>query len=240
MQCPHCGADNPEGVTYCIRCARPLTAAPAGVPAAPTAAGNPWETPGQPLVQAWLDTVKAVAITPADFFRGLPPTTGDLLRPFLFALICGLIGQIFAYIYNAILNIGLFGVQQMPMMGATTLLGLILFPFGLAIGLAIATLIFHLLLSLFGAANQPLEATYRVIAYSTVNMLANVVPFIGWLIGAIWVLFLYIVGFREVHRTTTGKAALAVLVPTALICLCVLLLVGVAGVALFRAFQQGL
>jgi uncharacterized membrane protein SpoIIM required for sporulation len=43
------------------------------------------------------------------------------------------------------------------------------------------------------------------------------------------------VGIREVHSTTTGKAALVVLIPFAVIALLAFLLVGVAGVLFFRA-----
>jgi hypothetical protein len=46
---------------------------------------------------------------------------------------------------------------------------------------------------------------------------------------------LAVVGLREVHRTTTGKAALAVLLPLGLFCICLAVLMFAFGAAMFGA-----
>ena len=51
-------------------------------------------------------------------------------------------------------------------------------------------------------------------------------------------IYLAIVGIREVHNTTTGKAALVVLIPAAVALLIVLLLVAVIGAVIFGAMNQ--
>ena len=105
----------------------------------------------------------------------------------------------------------------------------ILAPIGGAIGLFILAGIAHLLVMLFvGSANFGFESTFRVVAYVSVTNLVNWIPVIGGLL-ALYGLYLAVVGIREMHSTTIGKAALVVLLPIGVILLLVLILVVVAG-----------
>ncbi|MCA1687950.1 MAG: YIP1 family protein, partial [Actinobacteria bacterium] len=114
---------------------------------------------------------------------------------------------------------------------------LILAPIFAAIGLFIGAGILHLLVMLIvGSGNSGFEATFRVGAYAAVTSLVSWIPFIGW-IASLYGIYLAIVGIREVHGTTTGKAALVVLIPAAVIILLALILVAV-GAALFFSMQQ--
>ena len=61
--------------------------------------------------------------------------------------------------------------------------------------------------------------------------LVNWIPLIGGLL-ALYGLYLAVVGIREMHATTTGRAALVVLLPIGLILLVVLLVILVAGVVI--------
>ena len=124
------------------------------------------------------------------------------------------------------------------------MIGTIIFtPIGVVIGLFIGAGIIHLLVMLLVRPNSGFEATFRVGAYASVTQLVSwlsVIPILGILVGlvvALYGLFLCIVGIREVHSTTTGRAALVVLVPIAVIFLLVLLL-GVTLVALFFGSRQ--
>lgn len=104
----------------------------------------------------------------------------------------------------------------------------ILAPIGAAIGLFIFAAIAHLMVMLFvGNANSGYEATFRVVSYVSVTSLVNWIPIIGGLL-ALYGLYLA-VGIREMHATTTGRAALVVLLPIGVILLLVLILVVVAG-----------
>jgi hypothetical protein len=88
-----------------------------------------------------------------------------------------------------------------------------------------------------GGANNGFEATVRVVCYAQTAQLAGIVPFCGGLIAAIWAIVLYVIGLATAHRTTQGKAVLAVLLPVVLCCAFVAALVfmGVlAGVAASR------
>ena len=67
--------------------------------------------------------------------------------------------------------------------------------------------------------------------------LAGIIPFCGGLISLVWAIILYVFGLSTAHRTTQGKAVLAVLLPVVLCCAfaAALLFMGVlAGVAASR------
>src|ERR671911_619464 len=109
------------------------------------------------------------------------------------------------------------------------LASVILTPIGATIGLFILAGIAHLLVMLFvGSENSGFESTFRVVSYVSVTNLVNWIPFIGGLL-ALYGLYLAVVGLREMHSTTTGRAALVVLLPIGLILVVVLLVLLVAG-----------
>ena len=115
---------------------------------------------------------------------------------------------------------------------------LIFTPIFVVIVLCVGAAITHLLVPLLGRPqNAGFEATFRVGAYIQAVQLISWIPIIGWLVALVWGIVLYIVGLREVHSTTTGRAALVALIPIALILILVLLL-GVIGAALFLESQQ--
>jgi hypothetical protein len=118
-------------------------------------------------------------------------------------------------------------------------------PIGAAIGLFVGAGILHLLvLLLVRPTNAGFEATFRVVAYAFVTLLVtwlSVIPILGVLVSlavTVYAIFLHVVGIREAHATTTGKAALVVLIPVAVILLLLLLFAIVLGAFLFAAFQQ--
>jgi len=86
--------------------------------------------------------------------------------------------------------------------------------------------------------NTGYEATFRIAAYSSVVYLVSWMPVLGWIVGAIYGIYLGVVGIRAVHGTTTGRAALVVLVPIVVIGGLALLIFGVALLAIFAAASQ--
>jgi hypothetical protein len=193
-----------------------------------TAAGT--EFTYQDPVQSFISTVQRVVTQPADFFRGIL-RQGDYLNPLIFAIICYEVFTILAGLFS------LAGISGQQGFGGF-IISLILAPIGAAIGLFIGAGIIHLLVMVIvGSRNSGYEATFRVAAYSTVVNLVSWIPFIVW-IASLYGIYLAIVGIREVHNTTTGKAALVVLIPAAVILLLVLILVALIGAALFFGAQQ--
>jgi hypothetical protein len=88
-----------------------------------------------------------------------------------------------------------------------------------------------------GSRSSGFEATFRVVAYSAVTSLVSWIPYIGGLLS-LYGIYLGIVGIREVHNTTTGRAALVVLIPAAVIILLALLLFSAVLFAVFFGSQR--
>jgi hypothetical protein len=182
-------------------------------------------------VQTFIATVQAVVLRPVDFFSGIL-RQGDFINPLIFAIIC--------YEVAAILG----GLLRLVGIGATNqgfggFIGSIIFaPIVAAIGLFIGAGILHLLVMLIvGSRNSGFEATFRVVAYSAVTSLVSWIPFIGGILS-LYGIYLGIVGIREVHDTTTGRAALVVLIPAAVLFLIALALIALVGAFLFFGTRQ--
>jgi hypothetical protein len=151
---------------------------------------------------SFIPTARAVAFQPTAFFSALP-RRGNYASPIVFAVICSLISAVIGGIIALIGGGGVGGFIS----------GLIGAVIGVVIGLFIVAVIAHLLVTIFiGSSNAGFEATFRVVAYSTVTRLLGWIPVVGGLIS-LYSIYLAIVGIREVHQTTTGKAAMVVLIP---------------------------
>jgi len=181
-------------------------------------------------VQSFINAVRNVVTAPVSFFRGIR-REGDFVNPLLFAIIC--------YEVSAILSglLSLVGVGGSRGFGAF-LIAIILAPIGAAIGLFIGAGILHLLVMLIvGSRNAGFEGTFRASAYSSVTSLVSWIPFIGW-IASLYGIYLAIVGIREVHNTSTGRAAIVVLIPAAVVLVLVLIIIALVGAAIFFSTQQ--
>ena len=168
---------------------------------------------------------------PVDFFRGIR-RRGDFINPLIFAIVCYEVSVIIASIADAIfLDEGLEGLVG-------SIIAIIFAPIIGAIALFIGAAILHLLVMLIvGSRNAGLEATFRVAAYvGVIQLVAGLaaMPILGIFVSiavTLYAIFLGVVGIREVHTTTTGKAALVVLIPGAVVVL-------VLGASAFVIFGQ--
>jgi hypothetical protein len=183
-------------------------------------------------VQSFIKAVRGVITAPVGFFRGIRHQ-GDFVNPLIFAIIC--------YEVSAILGglLSLVGVSMGGTQGfGSFLISIILAPIFAAIGLFIGAGILHLLVMLIvGSRNSGYEGTFRVGAYSAVTSLVSWIPIIGW-IASLYGIYLAIIGIREVHNTSTGKAAIVVLIPAVVVILLVLLIIAAIGAAIFFGTQQ--
>jgi hypothetical protein len=102
------------------------------------------------------------------------------------------------------------------------------------IGVLVGTGVVHLLLTMQGAARHGFDATWRVLAYCYGSAApCGLLPMVGTTIGVVWAVVVAIPGLAQLHETTTGKTALAVLVPVLACCgATAVLLVMAVGVAL--------
>jgi hypothetical protein len=186
-------------------------------------------------LNSFFDVVRRVVLQPVRFFAGIP-RRGALLNPLIFALICVEISAVLSAL------LVLAGVQENPGFNpnpqnaipsafapTSAIASVILAPIAGAIGLFIAAAIQQLLVRLIvGPANSGFGATFRVASYTQVTSLVNWIPIVGPLI-ALYGLYLAIVGIRETHGTTTGKAALVILIPFAVALLVALVVLAAAG-----------
>ena len=220
---------------------------PAGVPPAPPARPLPWEQPDYPALEALFETAKLVITKPSEAFARMS-LTGTLGRPLLYAVIFGWIGVIASQAYSLALrgamqtmfgSLGMggpFGARGFHLPVMFSVATMVLAPILVLIGVFIMAAILHLFLVLVGGAITGFASTLRVLCYAGTVQIMQIVPLCGGTIAAIWAIVLWIIGLAIVQRTTQGKAAVAVLLPLALCCVCVV----IAGIAFGAAIAAAI
>ncbi len=162
------------------------------------------------------------------------------MNPLAFHVTCSLI----AVVSVALLDL-LFALAAGPSEGMALVLywifgvfvDLLLYPLGTAIGLfIIAGILYLLVVLLLRPSRAGFGATFRVAAYGgflldlpnilglrfSIPILINIV---GVAVG-IYAVVLFVLGIREAHATTTGRAALVALAPVAVSLALLVLLLG--------------
>jgi hypothetical protein len=188
------------------------------VPVAPA-----WERPEGGLVDRLWNTIREVLGSPASTFAGMP-TTGGFGKPLMFllwlAVPCGVISIVYQYVYELVGPKTEAAQHLSPEVTMWLYVGLAIFmPVLVAAGSFLSSGILHLCLMLVGANPKSFEATYRVVAYANGSTsVLLLVPICGQIAQGIWNLCILVIGFREVHGTTTGKAVMAVLLPVLVCC----------------------
>ncbi len=181
-----------------------------------------WETMDAWVFTRFFATVRGVFFHPVQFFKSFR-ADGDYLAPLLYVLLLyimilpvpvvigvSMLFELFDYYSNA----GLFGnlfllwaylVAQLFHPAGMPLITIPLFLF-------VSAGIIHLLAILLGAASKPYKATFRIMAYLfTINLL--LFTFIGAPLAVICQAVYLTIALREVHHTTTFRAACVVLPP---------------------------
>jgi hypothetical protein len=194
-------------------------------------------------VRSFARTLRGVLLGPTDFFRGVT-LRGNLSDPLVFAVVCILIGGSLSSILDLLLGRGVvsgldFG--EAPAGGVAVVLAvLIATPFLVALSVFVVAGVYHLLVLLFVRGSEAgFEATFKASAYASATSVASWVPVVGPLLS-LYGLYLTVVGIRDLHSTTTGRAAAVVLVPTSvalLVLLAFVLSVG-GGDLLVRALLR--
>ena len=240
MFCPHCGKEVADGQIFCQHCGAKLfeeTAPESALEKAPLGGGREktsWEDrETQGFFGGLFKTLNETLFRPSEFFKKMS-VTGGLTDPLLYALIIGMVGLMFSYFWQIALKSAmqdmLPGMQaaagQRLFQGIGMTILAFLSPFLIILGLFISSGILHLFLVMVKGAKHGFEATFRVVAYGYSANIFLVVPFCGGLLAGVWAIILYIIGLREAHETTGGKAALAVFLPV-IVC-CGLIMIAVA------------
>lgn len=220
-----------------------------GTPIEAPTGSTPWEDRASlGFFTAFFRTIKEVLFSPTAFFRRMPANK-KILDPFFYGLVISYLAiflSVLMWQYTLAALIG--SVTPVEGQGGATFFQTVFFlfqtafliivavilPIQIAIGFFIGSGIFHICLLIVGAGKRGYEATFRVVAYTSSARVFALIPFVGVAIVAIYNLVLWTIGFREVHHTTTGKALIAVLLPTI-----VVLLLIVFAIIIPLMFSQG-
>ena len=197
----------------------PAWAAPALIPT-----GLPWDRRQElGIFPAFFGTLKLVLLSPSEAFSAMKPE-GGLTEPLIFAIIGGSVGALVYVLLSVFVSsFGMMGENnpfaQLLGLGIGAAFLLLLIPIFLALGLFLGSAILHLCLMLVGGANRSFETTFRVVCFSigsTYPLL--IIPACGGLVSGIWCAVAECIGLARAHRTTTGRAVLAVFLPMIVCC----------------------
>ena len=175
--------------------------------------------------QTWSDSV----FRPAEFFRRVPKT-GNIGAALLYAILIVTTGGLLSIFWQYLFWDTFSNWENLEsIIGreiSRNILGVwaLLLPLLAIISLFISSFIFHLCLLLVGGSKNGYEATLRGLCYSYGPYLFVLVPFCGGAIAGVWTFVLMIIGWRELHESTTGRVLLAVLLPFILCCGALMLL----------------
>ena len=168
-------------------------------------------------------TIKLVLTSPRLFF-GVMPVGGGLAKPLTFTILVALVQSFAQFLWG---TAGLTAAMDGPeaslggMTGAAAaFMMLLLLPAVVAGGQFLVTGIYHVILSMMGAADQGFEGTFRALAYSNAPIVLGLFPMLtteiemGWMmIVACWGLFLTATGLKHIHKTSYAKVVPVCLIP---------------------------
>lgn len=223
ITCPQCGFEQPE-TNECVKCGVILSKAAFEKVAAPptekkTKERSPeerfvaWES-GEGFISAFFRTTRDALFSPTRFFKRVGFGEG-YLSALIYGLICGIIGSGGALVWQWYLFSQWFPVQKLSDIASSIYISLliILIPFAIIFSLVFGSIVTHLCLMIVGGNKRGFQSTFRAISYAFAGHLFAVIPFIGSTIGGIYFLILMIIGLREGHTISTGKAVLAIFLP---------------------------
>ena len=171
-------------------------------------------------------TVKNVLFSPSDFYKRMM-VSGGITDPLLYGLIIGMIGLISLNFWDILLHHAFQSFMTPEMKAAAghaMFQGLgsagtaLMTPFAFILILFIISGMLHVFLWMARGAASGFEATFRVVGYSVSPFLFMVIPYFGFPISLFWVVALVIIGLRDAHGITGGRAAFAVFLPFILFC----------------------
>jgi hypothetical protein len=223
-------------------------------PPPPAAAVLPWEARGPDPFRAFIETVKLFATRPDEAWA-MTPERGGLGNPLLFGWILTFLGLALRFVYRRVFFIRFPGILPGLPPGLREALGwghprsfgcaIVAFPFvgafATVVGLFIGAVVIHVSTLIVGGARNSssgFEGTFRVLAYSSVSSLAQIIPFVGGLISLVWWVVLAVKGIVRMHRATPGRALAAVLLPI-VVCILLVVVASAALMALFVAVRHG-
>jgi len=229
IACPECAFEQPEAEA-CVKCGLrfPKTtmvkdgvSAP-GVQAqtAPyeEAAAGTSEEGGEGFLSALFKSVKGSLFSPSKFFRTHAVGEG-VLSPLMIGVICGIIGLGASILWNYFLwqNFShYFPISKFPF-DLYVIYSTVSLPVRAVLLILANSVITHLCLMVVGGSKRGFRTTFRIVCYAATAYLFLLVPFLGFIIEIIYLRVLIIIGAREGHGISTGRAVFAVFLPLILL-----------------------
>lgn len=193
------------------------------------------------FLKAFFQTIGEVLFRPSWFFSRMPVDRG-LIHPLIFALVMGVLGGMFGLLYQFLMMFYLGSMFETEGFGGSSLPMIIISAIGLplftVIGVFVISGLLHVCLMIVRGNRKGFEATFRVVAYAMSTQVFGIVPLLGGLIGSIWALVIQILGLRESHGISTGRAALAIFLPILAILALLIVLAAVIIPILFKIFSE--
>lgn len=181
-----------------------------------------WEQPGQRNgFASWFQTTLDLLFSPIKTFSRLPASQ-EMRRPLLYIILSAAISSPILALTQTVLKyfpVTFLQQSDLPVPSLKAMLlslpGLMIFiVIGAVVGVYLGGIVLHLCLRIVGGAKGGFRATLRVLAYAGGATYAlNAIPFLGWVVSGIWGIILYIIGFKEVHRTDYWRVIVALLIP---------------------------
>jgi hypothetical protein len=248
VTCPQCGFEQPE-TDECIKCGIIISKYVKYQEMARSYEGQvheisseeytPWES-GEGFIAAFLRTTQEVLFSPTKFFKKVAAGQG-YWSPFIFAMIAGIIGFGVAMLWQWLFLSEMVPSQIRSVTAYSLFLvfAIILIPFAVAFSVVVGSGVTHLCVMIVGGNRKGFQATFRAISYSHSAMLFYIVPVIGGFVGFIYFFILAILGVREGHEISTGKAVLAVLLPVIIAFVGILLAILIPLFVVLLGFTRG-
>lgn len=196
--------------------------------------GNAWERRDElGFVQGLIEATKNFVTAPGDTFAQTRKS-GDMGSPILYAVILCLVMSIVGQIWSLMLGTSMLSMmpseyrEALPFLAATSgfsvMATIFVVPIMTLIWVFLGSAILHVMLMLVGGldgSDSGFEGTLRVVAYSSVAQLGQIIPGVGGMITTIWMIVLLVIGLTRLQGTSDGKAVAAVLLPSILCCVCI-------------------
>jgi hypothetical protein len=161
---------------------------------------------------------------------------------FVYALILGSIGSLLGFFWTYFfLDSGLLSslswLDKLTDGKEYSASVLILMPFIITIKELFLTLYFHTLIFLSRAKRRNIKSTFMAVCYTESAAILNLIPVAGSLLSPVLSLFILAAAFTKIHRMSTLKAVVIILLP--LFILGFLLTIALAGAIGAGVFVNG-
>jgi hypothetical protein len=124
------------------------------------------------------------------------------------------------------------------MTGVVLYFTLVFIPVLVVLSTIFQSAVLHVSLTFLNGARENYEATLKAVSYATSASLFLVLPFVGTPLAVVWRVVLLVIGLREVHRISTGRAFFAWLLPFVMVITLVVLFFVFASVVLLKLWPE--